>query len=279
MLKEVKKTFYSKCKSDSGIQNLLKKFHGKTANLLDVESYSRSLGTMLSQTFLEIITPEALPNQKLYYNIAKTILEPMLHDNYDIVNNIASKVQKSLDKKMQIQITPQKSAFPLERINQIINAVSDKNADWETIRRRLDSPVRNVTESFYDDYIQENAKFRNDAGLSCYITRTMSTNCCKWCSALAGRYAYSEAPPDIYRRHDNCHCTVTYENGKTRQDVWSKKTWQVNDTPKEKYKPVKLSREQAKAVEQKNLQYKGIQNGLTSAENSDKIELKRASIF
>lgn len=111
----------------------MKKFQRKTANFLDVESYSRSLGTMLSQTFLEIIKPEALPNQKLYYNIAKTILEPMLRDNYDIVNNIASKVQKSLDKKMNIQINPQKSAFPLERINQIINAVSDQNADWKTI--------------------------------------------------------------------------------------------------------------------------------------------------
>lgn len=182
----------------------------------------------------------------------------MLRDNYNYVNNVASKVQQSLDKKANIQIKPQKSAFPLERINQIINAVSDQTADWETIRRRLDTPVCNVTESFYDDYIAENVKFRNNAGLRCYITRSVSGNCCKWCSALAGKYAYSNAPPDIYRRHDNCHCTVTYENGKTRQDVWSKKTWQVHDISKKKYTPVKLSREQAKALEQKNLQYKGI---------------------
>lgn len=277
MLEKVKKTFFSKCRSDSEIQNLLKKFSGNTANLLDVENYSRLLGNMLSQTFLEIIKPESLPNQRLYYNIAKTILEPMLRDNYNYVNNVASKVQQSVDKKANIQIKPQKSAFPLERVNQIINAVSDQTADWETIQRRLDSPIRNITESFYDDYIAENVKFRNNAGLRCYITRSVSGNCCKWCSALAGKYAYSNAPPDIYRRHDNCHCTVTYENGKKRQDVWSKKTWQVKETSKENYKPVKLSSEQAKALEQKNLQYKGIQNNLTSAKNSDKIELKRAS--
>lgn len=271
MLEEVRKTFRSKCRSDSNIQNLLKKFSGNTANLLDVENYSRLLGNTLSQTFLEIIKPESLPNQKLYYNIANTILEPMLRENYNYVNNAASKVQQSVDKKTNIQIKPQKSEFPLERVNKIINAVSDQTADWETIRRRLDSPVRNVTESFYDDYIQGNAKFRNNAGLRCYITRSTSGNCCKWCSALAGRYAYSEAPPDIYRRHDNCHCTVTYENDKIRQDVWSKKTWQVKETSKENYKPVKLSREQAKTLEQKNLQYKGIQNNLTSAKNGGKI--------
>lgn len=258
MLEKVKKTFFSKCRSDSNIQNLLKKFSGNTANLLDVENYSRLLGNMLSQAFLEVITPDVLPNQRLYYNIAKTILEPMLRDNYNYVNNVASKVQQSVDKKAHIQIKPQKSAFPLERVNQIINAVSDQTADWETIQRRLDSPIRNITESFYDDYIAENVKFRNNAGLRCYITRSVSGNCCKWCSALAGKYAYSNAPPDIYRRHDNCHCTVTYENGKTRQDVWSKKTWQVKETSKGIYKPVTLSREQAKALEQKNLQYKGI---------------------
>lgn len=266
MLEKVKKTFFSKCKSDSNIQNLLKKFSGNTANLLDVENYSRLLGNMLSQTFLEIIKPESLPNQKLYYNIAKTILEPMLRDNYNYVNNVASKVQQSLDKKANIQIKPQKSDFPLERINQIINAVSDQTADWETIRRRLDTPVCNVTESFYDDYIAENVKFRNNAGLRCYITRSVSGNCCKWCSALAGRYAYSDAPSDIFCRHDSCNCTITYANGREvsklhgmkNEEGKKTKTWEVINKKPQKYKPVKLSRKQAKALEQKNLQYKGI---------------------
>ena len=91
MLEKVKQTFSSKCRNAPNIKNLLKKFRGNTANLLDVENYSRLLGNMLSQTFLEIIKPESLPNQKLYYNIAKTILEPMLRENYNYVNNVASK--------------------------------------------------------------------------------------------------------------------------------------------------------------------------------------------
>lgn len=231
-----------------------------TANLIDVEKYSRTLGNILSQSLKKFVTPDFLPDERLYYNIAQTVLEPMLKDNYEFVNDLASQVQKSIDSKAKIQLNPQKAIYPVERINQVINAVSDVNAEWETIQRRLDSPVCTVTESFYDDYVKENAKFRNDSGLNCYITRTASANCCKWCSSLAGRYAYSDAPPDIYRRHDNCTCTVTFENGKTRQDVWSKKTWEVKETPKESYKPKKFSNEQAKAVQQKNLQYKGIDN-------------------
>lgn len=197
----------------------------------------------------------------------------MLKDNYEFVNDLASQVQKSIDSKAKIQLNPQKAIYPIERINQVISDVSDVKAEWETIQCRLDSPVCTVTESFYDDYVKENAKFRNDSGLNCYITRTASANCCKWCSSLAGRYAYSDAPPDIYRRHDNCTCTVTFENGKTRQDVWSKKTWEVKETPKENYKPKKFSNEQAKAVQQENLQYKGIQNNLTSFQNNGNINL------
>lgn len=205
----------------------------------------------------------------------------MLKDNYEFVNDLASQVQKSIDSKAKIQLNPQKAIYPIERINQVISAVSDVKAEWETIQCRLDSPVCTVTESFYDDYVKENAKFRNDLGLNCYITRTASANCCKWCSSLAGRYAYSDAPPDIYRRHDNCTCTVTFENGKTRQDVWSKKTWEVKETPKESYKPKKFSNEQAKAVQQENLQYKGIDNSkkfsLTNFLNDDKIINKEVS--
>ena len=54
--------------------------------------------------------------------------------------------------------------------------------------------------------------------------------CCPWCSKVAGRYTYGEEPDDIYRRHDNCDCTVTFENGRKRQDVWSKREWEA---PKE----------------------------------------------
>lgn len=130
-----------------------------------------------------------------------------------------------------------------------------------------------MAKSFHDDFIQKNADFRNKAGLKCYITRHSSGNCCKWCSSIAGRYLYKDTPSDVFRRHDNCNCTVTYENGKQRQDVWSKRTWQAKETPKEKYKPVKLNYEQAKAIEQKNLQYKGVKNNLTFPQNSDKINL------
>lgn len=62
----------------------------------------------------------------------------------------------------------------------------------------------------------------------------------------------------MYRRHDNCSCVVTYENGRTRQDVWSKKSWEAPETDKSEYKPEVLDYERAKAVEAQNMRFKGV---------------------
>lgn len=80
----------------------------------------------------------------------------------------------------------------------------------------------------HDDCVKENAKLHDKAGLDCYLVRDAGGGCCAWCQALEGRYEYASAPDDIFRRHDNCTCIVTYECGRKRQDVWSKKTWEAD---------------------------------------------------
>ena len=77
--------------------------------------------------------------------------------------------------------------------------------------------------------------------------------CCPWCSDVAGRYVYGEEPDDIYRRHDNCDCTVTFENGRKRQDVWSKREWEAPKPGAGAGDPVVLTEEQARELEAKHL--------------------------
>ena len=48
-------------------------------------------------------------------------------------------------------------------------------------------------------------------------------------------YDYNNLPDyiadNIYRRHEFCRCTVTFQSEKTSQNVWSKRTWE--STPEE----------------------------------------------
>ena len=101
------------------------------------------------------------------------------------------------------------------------HSLEDPTVPDETIKRRARSVTENIANSMHDDYIKENAGTRTQAGLKCYLVRDAGGGCCKWCQALAGRYDYATAPDDIFRRHDNCTCTVTYECGRQRQDVCS----------------------------------------------------------
>ena len=65
---------------------------------------------------------------------------------------------------------------------------------------------------------------------------------------MAGRYEYGSEPKNVYRRHDNCGCMVTYENGRKRQNVWSKKTWEVPADDAGAPPPVVFTQEQAAAA-------------------------------
>lgn len=237
LLEKIRAEFQKNCKADKYIQSVLKKIEGSTAKMEEVALLSKQLGLRASQAIGAYVNAGALPDGKMYYNIADTILTGVLKDNYDVINSAAAECQKALDSQTGINITPQQAAFPTERVQAVANAASIPDITEEVMIRRMTAPAQNITESFYNDYVQKNVKFRSDAGLDCYIIRNDHGGCCAWCSKLAGKYHYPEdVPKDVYRRHDNCGCTVTYLNGKKAQNVWDKTKWNVSDDELERMK-------------------------------------------
>ncbi|MBR3419307.1 MAG: hypothetical protein IKG82_11505 [Oscillospiraceae bacterium] len=89
--------------------------------------------------------------------------------------------------------------------------------------------------------------------MKCWITRKTDGKCCEWCDKMAGRFEYGAEPDDIYRRHDNCDCTVTFENGRKRQYVWSKREWEAPEPGAGAGERVVLTAEQARELEAKHL--------------------------
>ena len=94
--------------------------------------------------------------------------------------------------------------------------------DMKQLSRVLHRALSNMSQSMTDRYIEKNAQFRYEAGLSPKIIRTSSGHCCEWCNKIAGTYSYPDVPKDVYRRHDNCDCAVEYECGKKVTNVHTK---------------------------------------------------------
>lgn len=101
--------------------------------------------------------------------------------------------------------------------------MAKKKSFENIISNILGEPVSNLCHAFYDQYVEANVRFRSKAGMKAVIIRRQLGKCCDWCADLAGIYTPENAPADIYRRHDNCKCMVTYKDEDGYQDVWSKK--------------------------------------------------------
>ena len=251
---------------DSKLAKILKRIQDGKGTFHDVAIFSKECGAALSEAIAKNVTPDRLPDGQLYYNIANTVLRATLKDNYDLVNMVAQAAQEQTDSKLNIHLAPQQAPFPEDRIHKIINGAADQTADSDTIKRRLDSPVRNVTESFYDDFVEENAEFRDEAGLKTYLVRQTNGKCCDWCASLAGRYLYEDAPEEVFAKHDNCSCTCEYISDRYRQDVWSKKKYALTPQQRKEVldstpKPTRFTKEQAQ-----NLQ-NNILNGVANSGN------------
>ncbi len=253
----IKELIAARAASDPRLKAVLRKISDGTATLTDTayysDVYSDITGKMFSDNVLDLIGAER-----------EEECIDVLRSSYDNINDICAQTQKSLDQAAAINIKPQRAPFPKERVKQIAHSLLDPTVSDNTIKRRANTGVANVSKGFHDSYIKVNAKFRNDAGLKVYINRETDGKCCEWCTAMAGRYSYGSEPDDVYRRHDNCGCTVTYENGKQRQDVWSKRSWTdpevgagaaepvrftSGNAPSGAGEPVVLTAEQAKSLQ------------------------------
>lgn len=252
---KIKAAFEQKCDKDFKLQGIKSKVESGKATMEDTSAYARRLGENLRKAIESTTKPEDLPGEKMYFNIAQSILEPLLRNNYEDVNGICAEVQRVLDAKKGIGIAPQKADFPAERIRAAIGGAAVKETAEHAIQV-LGRTAENITGSFQTDYIKKNAEFRNKAGLNCYIERKDGHNCCKWCAGLAGKYKYpDEVPKDVYRRHDNCTCDVSYVSEKGRQNVHSKQ-WANEQAKAQRIeyaasvsKPMKLTKAEAMAKE------------------------------
>ena len=247
--------------NDGMLAEIRKKIRRGKATYADTAAYSaragKMIGALLSRRLPEIPLEER-----------EQLCVDLLRGQYIDINAAVDAAQSYMDKALGIHLTPQHPSFNAERAHQIGSATADTTVPQETQQRRARSATENAVKSMHDDRMKSEADFRSRAGLKCYITRKAVSGCCPWCTAMAGRYEYGEEPHDVYRRHDNCDCTVTYENGRQRQDVWSKRTWEVPGKDAGAAEPTVLTAEQAAEIEAKHQP-----TVLTGGQKHDRIKL------
>ena len=252
--KRLREELNERLNNDKRLTEIMDKISKGTATFKDSAEYSQIVADHMGDVISKNIGNIKIPMGK------EMVCKELLKENIERVDTVFGKVQVSVDEKMGIHLNPVTPPYPTERVNAIAHSLEDPNADDEKVARRGKSSG-NVVAARHDENVKANAAWREKAGFDCYLVRDAGGGCCAWCQALEGRYEYASAPDDIFRRHDNCTCTVTYECGRMRQDVWSKKTWeasseelQARKDAAEAAKPTVNTPEQAKELEKQILE-------------------------
>lgn len=238
---------------DPLLARLRRKIDSGNATFADTSAYNNRAAEILGDVFSRRL-PSISPAER------EAICVDLLQERYSDINSLLDRVQRSLDAVIGLQLAPQHAPFNSERAHQIGRSLSDPTVSEETQQRRARSAPATATRAMHDDRMKTEAKFRSNAGLKCYIIREGGSECCEWCREVSGKYLHAEAPAGIFRRHDNCKCTVIYDTGRTRQTLQGRfdadgnrtKTWEIiSETERDTTgagEPARLTREQAAAA-------------------------------
>lgn len=217
--------------------------------------YAELVGSALAEAFRRNLTADALPDGRLYWNIADRVVRPLLEEEHLLVADASAAVQQALNRQANLGIAPQRAVLDTDAVDGLLNKVSAAE-QFKDVAWVLDEPVRTFSRMVVDDTLKRNVDFQGKAGLRPRVIRTAESHCCKWCSALAGTYDYPRVPKDVYRRHERCRCRVEYDPGEgRRQNVWDK-TW----TEDEDARQARIQK---------------IQNPSTNRDDSAKIEARK----
>ena len=244
------------------------------AELTDLRA--QAFGTAFSDKVLDIAQDER-----------ESACTELLRKRCDDTDEVAKAAQRGALSRQGLNLTPPTAPFEEDRARKIGHSLEDDTVPDETIQRRAKSATETMIRSQYDRDMKQGAKTCAAAGLKTYIIRDSASGCCKWCDEVAGKFAYGSEPKDVYRRHDNCSCSVVYESGRGRQNVWSKQYWsaeqereylRLRDEMKAKRlsekpnvaAPVRLSEMDVRSILAKV-------KGLTFGRNDDKIIEKQLS--
>ena len=223
LLEKLKRAFSEKFNNNKKISKILSTIREGKPTYSEVNELSIVVGDILAEVFQENLSADILPDGRMYYNIAKRTVEPMMVNNYNIVSENAVVVQEILNKNAGMGIKAQVPDLNQSRIDGIINRL-DEEEFFDNIKWILDEPIKNFTQSVVDDAIEKNADFHKELGLEPKIIRIAEANCCDWCSKIEGVYEYPlDVYENIYARHRYCRCTVEYDPGESKkQNIWTK---------------------------------------------------------
>lgn len=212
LLKDIQKAFRANLKRANVDQKAFIE-KARSGTLKTITKYSEKVGTALAKAYEEVLTPDALPDGTLYYNIATRTITPTLKEAHKMVSDVADEIQAASNSRIGIGLKPIRPPIEMNRVDGIIDLVTDgffaDNVGY------LNEPIKNIVNHFGDRHLEKNAEFLSNSGVETVVVRIAESTCCPWCSERAGTYdGYQDAQDnEAFARHEGCRCEIEIHGG------------------------------------------------------------------
>lgn len=218
--------FYHTSPKIKRLKNMLETGHAAAES---ADEYAVEVGNALAKAFRLNVSSDVLPDGKMYYNIAERVLSETLGNTYQLTTDFANELQNQLNKSVGLGIKSVGAELDKQRISDIVEIAA--NADvYDDVANVLEESIINFSMESATNVLKNNILFQQRSGLNPKVKRTYigrhreHTNYkggrlvdCVWCKSLAGSYIYTgtgSLPDDLFKRHDQCRCTVVYDGVK-----------------------------------------------------------------
>ena len=145
------------------------------------------------------------------------LLPKSLGLDHQMVADACREVQENMNKKAGLGIKFQEPKFDMDRVTGLIKELEDHPVFTDIEKSFMDQLV-NFSENVVDESIRDNAAIMAKSGIRTMVIRQAEFKACEWCQEVAGSYDYNDVKDkgnDVWRRHENCHCTIDYITEKT----------------------------------------------------------------
>lgn len=215
LLEKIKEEFRKRFKEKEGF-----------TNYEQVQNYAIEIADKSSKAVISNFD-ESLINEfgTLNYDILNEVLSDILESDYKLIADACVIAQTEMNKNANIGLKAIAPKYDDDRAHSIVWDMAQR--DLNSFKQAYPAYTDNFYQSTVDEAVRANADFQWKARLEPKIVRIAEPTACKWCKSIEGTYKYEDVKDtgnDVFRRHTDCKCTVTYVpmKGKARE-AWSKR--------------------------------------------------------
>lgn len=227
LLEDVEGRFRELYEKNRELRDVIGRVEAGTATYADAQQYAELVSRDLTGACASVFTDGALPDGRMYWNIADRVLRPVIGEQTELIADVCERTQTALNQAAGIGMKAVRVQTEPDRVQGILDEAA-RAETFSDVAGQVYDHIENLGRHVVDESVRQNADAQYKAGFSPKVHRTASAGACQWCQDRAGSYEYAEVRGrggEVWQRHANCGCLIEYEPRSGRRESVNNYRW------------------------------------------------------